>query len=72
MKTKKKPQKHAYPVTFIHRENYEISSAVTKTKDIPGLPLKYVLKCINGMYKNRALFISTSNQGEIIGSGDVN
>jgi len=30
-----------------------------------------VLKCIEGLYKNRLLFITTHPEGEILGSGDA-
>lgn len=33
--------------------------------------MKYVLKCIDGLYKNRFLFITTHPDGEIFGSGDA-
>ena len=72
MKAKKKTQKPPkYQLTFIHRENYEISLSVESLQEIKELPLRYVLKCINGMYRNRSLFISTNPEGELIGAGST-
>ena len=33
------------------------------------MPLKYVLKCVSGIFKGRFVFITTHADGEIIGSG---
>ena len=38
---------------------------------IDPLEVKYVLKCIEGLFKNRSLYITTHKEGEIIGGGDA-
>ncbi len=35
------------------------------------MPIKYTLHCIDGIYKNRFLYITTHVEGEIFGSGNA-
>jgi len=65
------PKKSKYPILAIHKENFDILQEKCNITEIEELPLKYVLKCIEGVYKNRFLFISTTPDGEIFGSGDA-
>lgn len=38
---------------------------------IEPLEIKYVLKCIEGLFKNRFLYVTTHKEGEVIGGGDA-
>ncbi len=60
-----------YKIDAITKDNFQASAAKINITEIPELPLKYVLRCIDGLYKNRFLFITTHPEGEIFGSGDV-
>lgn len=64
-----KPPK--YKIDAITKDNFEASAAKLNITEIAELPLKYVLRCIEGLYKNRYIFITTHPEGEIFGSGDV-
>jgi len=39
--------------------------------EIQPLHIKYVLNCIEGIFKNRFLYITTHKDGEVLGSGDA-
>lgn len=39
--------------------------------DIKQLEVKYCLRCIDGIFKNRSLYITTHKEGEIIGGGEA-
>lgn len=65
------PKKTKYPILAIHKENFDILQFKSNITEIEELPLKFVLKCIEGVYKNRFLFINTTPDGEIFGSGDA-
>jgi hypothetical protein len=60
-----------YKIDAITKENFENSNTKINITEIKELSLKYALKCIEGIYKNRVLFITTHPEGEIFGSGDV-
>lgn len=63
--------KPKYKIDAITKDNFECSSAKLNITEIAELPLKYVLRCIEGLYKNRYIFITTHPEGEMFGSGDV-
>lgn len=52
-----------YKIDAITRDNFDISTKKDNITDIGELNLKYVLKCIDGLYKNRFLFITTHPDG---------
>lgn len=52
-----KPPK--YKIDAITKDNFEVSSVKMNITEITELPLKYVLRCIEGLYKNRYIFITT-------------
>lgn len=56
-----KPAK--YKIDAITKDNFEVSSAKLNITEITELPLKYVLRCIEGLYKNRYIFITTHPEG---------
>ena len=60
-----------YKIDAITKQNFEITSKKENITEISELHLKYVLKCIDGLYKNRFLFITTHPDGEVFGSGDA-
>ena len=60
-----------YKMDAITKDNFECSFTKLNITEIAELPLKYVLRCIEGLYKNRYIFITTHPEGEIFGSGDV-
>ena len=61
-----------YKLDGITKDNFDNAALKINITEIPELPLKYALRCIDGLYKNRVLFITTHPEGEVFGSGDVN
>lgn len=64
-----KPNK--YKIDFIKKDNYDTMSQKLNITEIKELHVKYVLDCIEGIFKNRFLYITTHKDGEILGSGDA-
>ena len=60
-----------YKIDAITKDNFDISGKKENITEIGELNLKYVLKCIDGVYKNRFLFITTHPDGEVFGAGDA-
>ena len=56
---KEQVKKTKYKIDAITKDNFEASSGKMNITEIKELPLKYVLKCIDGLYKNRYIFITT-------------
>ena len=48
-----------YKIDAITKDNFESSQVKQNITEISELPLKYVLRCIEGLYKNRYIFITT-------------
>ena len=47
----------------ISKDNYDIMDKKFNITEILPLEIKYVLKCIGGIYKNRFLYITTHKEG---------
>ena len=60
-----------YKINAITKDNYDIVYRKDNITEIGELNLKYVLKCIDGLYKNRFIFITTHPDGEVFGEGDA-
>ena len=59
----KGPPAQKYKISAITKDNFDISTKKENITEIGELNLKYVLKCIDGLYKNRFLFITTHPDG---------
>lgn len=60
-----------YKIDFIKKDNFDTMSQKLNITEIKELHVKYVLNCIEGIFKNRFLYITTHKDGEILGSGDA-
>jgi hypothetical protein len=56
---------------FIKKDNFDTMGTKFNITEIAELQVKYVLNCIEGIFKNRFLYITTHKDGEILGSGDA-
>jgi hypothetical protein len=56
---------------FIKKDNFDNFHNKINITEIKELPIKYALQCIDGIYKNRFLYITTHIDGEVFGSGDA-
>ena len=56
---------------FIKKDNFDTMNAKFNITEIHELQVKYVLNCIEGIFKNRFLYITTHKDGEVLGSGDA-
>ena len=64
-------QEDAFILDSISKDNFDVFDGKLNITEIVPLEIKYVLKCISGIYKNRFLYITTHKDGEIIGGGDA-
>lgn len=64
-----KPNK--YKMDFIKKDNFDTMQHKINITEIAELQIKYVLDCIEGIFKNRFLYITTHKDGEILGAGDA-
>ena len=60
-----------YKMDFIKKDNFDNMHQKLNITEIKQLHIKYVLNCIDGIFKNRFLYITTHKDGEILGSGDA-
>ena len=60
-----------YKMDFIKKDNFDNMHQKLNITEIKQLHIKYVLYCIDGIFKNRFLYITTHKDGEILGSGDA-
>ena len=61
---KEKGQKGSkYKMDFIKKDNYDTMGAKFNITEIKELQVKYVLNCIEGIFKNRFLYITTHKDG---------
>ena len=59
----KGPPPQKYKINAITKDNFDVGTKKENITEIGELNLKYVLKCIDGLYKNRFLFITTHPDG---------
>lgn len=70
-KEQKGQKGNKYKMDFIKKDNFDTMSAKFNITEISELQVKYVLNCIEGIFKNRFLYITTHKDGEVLGSGDA-
>ena len=67
----KAPKASKYKMDFVKKDNFDTMNLKLNITEIKELNVKYALLCIEGIFKNRFLYITTHKDGEILGSGDA-